>query len=282
VFTAQNVVTYGYDPVSQLTSAVGAEADETLRGNEHFGYQYDAAGNLAMRTNNTLIQTFTTGNANQLVNISRNDSLTVAGSLTSQPNNLAINGQTATLYNDLTFAATNGVAINDGLNIFTAIVTTASSLMTNSLTQTLPVSVDFTYDLNGNLTSDGLHGYDYDCANELTRVTVTNEWKTEYAYDGFGRRRVRKEFVWQSGQWLSANEVHYIYDGMLVIQERNVINVPMVTYTRGSDLNGTLQGAGGIGGLLARTDANGNAYYHADGNGNITAMVNGSGNLVAK
>lgn len=69
---------------------------------------------------------------------------------------------------------------------------------------------------------------------------------------------------------------------MLVIQERNAINVPMVTYTRGSDLSGTMQGAGGIGGLLARTDANGSAYYHADGNGNITAMVNGSGSLVAK
>ena len=111
---------------------------------------------------------------------------------------------------------------------------------------------------------------------------MTNSWKTEYAYDGFGRRRVRKEFVWQSGQWLSANEVHYIYDGMLVIQERNVINVPMVTYTRGSDLSGTQEGAGGIGGLLARTDANGSAFYHADGNGNITAMVNGNGSLVAK
>jgi RHS repeat-associated protein len=275
-------VAFGYDPIGQLTSAVGAEANNNLRGNENFGYQYDAAGNLAMRTNNTLIQTFTNGNANQLVNISRNNLLTVGGSLTSQPNNLAINGQTATLYNDLTFAATNGVAINDGANTFTAVVTAASSLMTNSMTKTLPASVTFACDLNGNMTGDGLHGYDYDCANELTRITVTNSWKTEYVYDGFGRRRIRKEFVWQNSQWLTANEVRYIYDGMLVIQERNAINVPMVTYTRGSDLSGTMQGAGGIGGLLARTDANGSAFYHADGNGNITMMTDASGNQVAK
>jgi RHS repeat-associated protein len=276
-------VSYGYDNIGQLTSAVGVEPDgTTVRGNENFSYGYDPAGNLATRNNNTLAQTFTTDNANQLQNISRNSSLTVAGSLTSQPNNLAINGQPATLYNDLTFAAANGVAINDGLNIFTAIVTTASSTMTNSMTKTLPASVNFTYDLNGNLTSDGLHGYDYDCANELTRETVTNSWKTEYAYDGFGRRRIRKEYVWQNSQWLTANEVHYIYDGMTVLQERNAINVPMVTYTQGNDLSGTREGAGGIGGLLARTDANGSAYYHTDGNGNVMAMVNGSGSLVAK
>jgi len=64
----------------------------------------------------------------------------------------------------------------------------------------------------------------------------------------------------------------------------------LVSYTRGNDLSGTLQGAGGIGGLLARTD-NGqmiagsslaHAYYHADGNGNITALVSTNGVLVAR
>ena len=47
---------------------------------------------------------------------------------------------------------------------------------------------------------------------------------------------------------------------------------------RGPDLTGTLQGAGGIGGLLARTDmgqwiagsAFATAFYHSDGNGNVT------------
>lgn len=56
----------------------------------------------------------------------------------------------------------------------------------------------------------------------------------------------------------------------------------MVTYTRGNDLSGTMQGAGGIGGLLARTDGSGSYYYHADGNGNITAMVDTNGLTVAK
>ena len=64
-------------------------------------------------------------------------------------------------------------------------------------------------------------------------------------------------------------------------RERDANNTAQVTYTRGPDLSGTEDGAGGIGGLLARTDANGSAYYHADANGNITALINSSQNLVA-
>ncbi len=88
------------------------------------------------------------------------------------------------------------------------------------------------------------------------------------------------EFAWQNSNWALLSETHYIYDDMLVIQERDVNNLPTVTYTRGRDLSSSLEGAGGIGGLLARTSnsdlpsANAHALYHADGNGNITAIIN--------
>jgi RHS repeat-associated protein len=85
-----------------------------------------------------------------------------------------------------------------------------------------------------------------------------------------------------------------------VIQKRGTNNVPTVSYTRGTDLSGSLEGAGGIGGLLARSSSysggnwTSNAYYHADGNGNITYLVNSNqtsgaiyrydpyGNLISK
>jgi len=76
--------------------------------------------------------------------------------------------------------------------------------------------------------------------------------------------------------------VHYVYDGMTVIQERDANNNPLVSYTRGLDLSGTLQGAGGIGGLLARKDANGITFYHSDGNGNVTMLINSAGTMQAK
>ncbi|HEY5911153.1 MAG TPA: RHS repeat-associated core domain-containing protein [Verrucomicrobiae bacterium] len=79
----------------------------------------------------------------------------------------------------------------------------------------------------------------------------------------------------------------YLYDGKRVIQERDGNNTPTVTYTRGKDLSGSLEGAGGIGGLLARSHGySGGAwsthnFYHADGNGNVTYMINSSQAMVA-
>ena len=89
--------------------------------------------------------------------------------------------------------------------------------------------------------------------------------------------------------WVPTSETRYLYDGMLVIQERDTNNIPTVSYTRGVDLSGSRQGAGGIGGLLARSEhATYSPYnltrhdsYHADGNGNITAMVYGGSELSA-
>jgi RHS repeat-associated protein len=49
-----------------------------------------------------------------------------------------------------------------------------------------------------------------------------------------------------------------------------------------SDLSGSYQGAGGIGGLLARTDAGGSAFYHADAGGNITSLTDVNGAVVAR
>jgi RHS repeat-associated protein len=68
---------------------------------------------------------------------------------------------------------------------------------------------------------------------------------------------------------------------MLVLQERDANNLPTVTYTRGIDLSGGLQWAGGIGGLLARTDFQGTFFYHGDAGGNITALIDSYQNVVA-
>jgi RHS repeat-associated protein len=55
-------------------------------------------------------------------------------------------------------------------------------------------------------------------------------------------------------------------------------------------LSGTFEGAGGIGGLLARSDntvlitqpSAAHAFYHADGNGNITCLINSQGANMAR
>src|SRR5204863_5592161 len=110
----------------------------------------------------------------------------------------------------------------------------------------------------------------------------------EFTYDGRGRLRKRIEYTWLDPYgWYGGVETRYVYDGMRVIQERDGSNTPTVAYTRGSDLSGSLEGAGGIGGMLARSDGYSSGSwsthnaYHADGNGNITYLVNSSQTVAA-
>jgi len=162
------------------------------------------------------------------------------------------------------------------------------------VTVNLPASVSFAYDPNGNLTNDGLRTLEYDFENQLTNVLVPGHWRSEFRYDAFGRRRVRREYTWAAGDWHCTNEVRYVCDGLLALQERHfnpqlspTTPQQVITYTRGRDLSGNLQAAGGIGGLLARTEAVGlqsptASYYHADGNGNITCLVSTNAAVVAQ
>jgi|GEM_PF-3124673 len=160
----------------------------------------------------------------------------------------------------------------------------------DTLNLSLPATLNFAYDYNGDLTNDGRRVFEYDSENQLTNVYVAGAWRSEFKYDAFGRRRVRREYTWQSSAWVKTNEVRYVYDGLLTVQERDANNLAMVSYTRGNDLSGTRQGAGGIGGLLARTDHStrisqpsaAHAYYHCDGNGNVTALVDTNGFIVAR
>lgn len=85
------------------------------------------------------------------------------------------------------------------------------------------------------------------------------------------------------------SETRYVCDGMLLLQERNSSGHPTVTYTRGRDLSGTFEGAGGIGGLLTRSthatsspfQPNSHAFYQADGNGNVTYLLRSDGTSYA-
>jgi YD repeat-containing protein len=103
-FTASNYVGYVYDPLGQLISAKGKESDSTARLQEQLSYGYDAARNLSYRTNNGLVQSFAVNGLNQLTNVSRARSLTVAGTTTSAATNVTVNSYTAARYGDNTFA----------------------------------------------------------------------------------------------------------------------------------------------------------------------------------
>ena len=103
-------------------------------------------------------------------------------------------------------------------------------------------------------------------------------------------RTTAREYESQGKRWktttpegsMSTNQSH-----VLILQERNSGNTPQVQYTRGLDLSGTIEGAGGIGGLFMRSHgySSGNwsthNAYHSDANGNVTALMNSAGVLQA-
>ncbi len=280
----------GYDAIGELTSWTAKEANGTARLNEQLSYVYDAAGNLKQRTNNALVQSFSVDAANELTNITRMGTLTVSGNTPVPASSVTVNGQPALTYADFTFASSNGFTLNDGWNNFTNIANNyyGTVSVTNALSVNLPQSVTMQFDANGNLTNLGGASsasptiYAYDAENQLTNVTVTGQWQEAYVYDGMNRRRITRQYIWQSGAWALTNETRFIYDGNVVIQEWDSNNVAQVTYTRGLDISGSLQGAGGIGGLLARTDGSGSTFYHADGNGNITVLMDANQYIVAR
>lgn len=58
------------------------------------------------------------------------------------------------------------------------------------------------------------------------------------------------------------------------VNDIQAVTFPDLTFAvEGLPLNGSMQGAGGIGGLLARSSGTNHVFYHADGAGNVTALV---------
>jgi RHS repeat-associated protein len=232
-----------------------------------------------------LPQTFSMNLLDQISNITRSGTFTETGATPAPATNITVNGVAALTYGDFTFARTNITLIN-GNNSFTNIAQNTNGVnATNILSVNLPTNVIVQYDANGNLTNDGTRVFSYDAENQLTNVfstNLSNLWRVGFLYDGLNRRRIERDYAWTNSAWLPTNETHYIYDGNNVIQERDASNNVFVTYTRGLDLSASLRGAGGVGGLLARTDANGTTYYHTDANVNITALMDGNQNIVAR
>jgi RHS repeat-associated protein len=139
----------------------------------------------------------------------------------------------------------------------------------------------FNYDLDGNLISDGRWIYSWDGENRLksmeTTIGVPLEAKRrlEFTYDYMGRRIQKKVYAWNvgTGTYQPQSTTEFIYDGWSLVAELDGNNILIRTYIRGQDLSGTLQGAGGTGGLLIIDDAGSSYQVGYDGNGNVGVLV---------
>lgn len=153
------------------------------------------------------------------------------------------------------------------------------------------------HDEDGNLVvAPNSHDYVWDGENRLKMIVNGNFGWSRYLYDAFGRRVSQA-----GGNYFSSEEPfpdsydfsscgYSVYDGWNLVAEfagtpHAVGTPPAVTQTMswlwGHDLSGTLQGAGGVGGLLAAKSATTIAHPLYDGNGNVCQYLNGSGTVIA-
>ncbi len=141
----------------------------------------------------------------------------------------------------------------------------------------------YTYDLDGNLTGDGLFNYNWDAENRLTSVTTNSvaisagaeNVTITFKYDYLGRRV--EKVVSNSTDLNKSYQHRYIYDGWDLIAEIDVSNNTVRrSFTWGLDLVGSLTSSGGVGALLQIHD---NAQSKTllptyDGNGNVVSLLN--------
>jgi len=161
---------------------------------------------------------------------------------------------------------------------------TTDNYTPNALNQYTTVdSITPSYDADGNATAYPLPAYlsanstlVWDGENRLVSVTV-NSVTTSYRYDSGGRRIAT---VTSGG-----TATLIIYDGWnpIASYEGSIGSIPALTKTNlwGTDLSGSMQGAGGVGGLLSVTDGTGTYYPTYDGNGNVSEYLDSTGAVVA-
>ena len=159
---------------------------------------------------------------------------------------------------------TNFYAANN-LNQYTSILCDSVSLR----------EINPQYDIDGNLISDNTYSFTYDSHNRLKTVSSNGVLLVTNYYDAKSRR-VKK--VTQNAT------TTFFYDNWNLIEERVAYTngtTSIIKYYWGKDLSGTLQGAGGVGGLLYLTRDDAIYIPCYDNNGNVTKYIDSNGNIVA-
>jgi len=150
------------------------------------------------------------------------------------------------------------------------------------------------YDADGNMLTNGVWAFVWDGENRLVSACSNGVLLVSNAYD-HRSRRIRKEVsVWdpQLAAYRSQSTASFLWDNWNIIRETvaigNTQSAVTNYYTWGVDLSGSLQGAGGVGGLLSVTTTDTNSgtstnYYPCyDANGNVTAYLDAGGSAVAR
>ncbi len=297
---AENQATYAYGATDGRLASVSNATDS-------FGYAYTSnSANLLATVTGPVVTTTNTYEATRDVLDIKSNSVTagVVSSFDYSVNNLGQRTNVATAgsafpatpnwawsYNPKGELVTADSSVNaydrafdfDGIgNRLEAVegtttLTGTANYTPNALNQYTAVgSVNPVYDADGNATAYPLpansgvnSSLEWDAENRLISSTVSGT--TTYQYDSQSRR---------ISKTTGGVTTVYVYDGWNVIGEYLAGSL-VKAYTWGMDLSGSMQGAGGVGGLLAVKDATGSYYPTYDGNGNVSEYLDNTGAVTA-
>jgi len=314
---------YGYDSngnltgVGQVGNASVSLANGTILPGTDTAYTYDSIGNRKTITANGANSTLTsvgnyyantTGNgtvgANLLNEVGSRDiprKLSVFGVVAAN-STVAVNGNTAIITGNVNWFGSLPFAGNNSAQW--AAMNITANLGSNTSTETgnlylAPNPEAYAYDADGNLLSDSRWNYIWDGENRLAALVTSDIAATAgvprqaivFAYDSMNRKVLKKVYDWNAsgaGTWVITEAVAFLYDGFNLVAEINQMPATPTTirtYAWGPDLSGSMQGAGGVGGLLMANLNDGNGtnqmvYYGYDGNGNVITLVAAANNTV--
>ena len=286
---------YTYDALGQVISGKRYWSDGTPVAGQQFEYGFDDIGNrkVARRGGDengwNLRQSIYTANLlNQYTQRTVPGFVDIIG-IALATNPVYVNGQMASRKGEY---FRRELSVNKaGAPVWLGVTVTSPGGPTVTGNLFVPRTPEaFTHDLDGNLTSDGRWNYWWDGENRLVRVqsrsdTPQGSWRrVEWQYDALGRRIRQTTWNWlvQSNLWVVTEDLKFVSDPLLygrhVVDLNASNNVPVRSYAWGLDLSETLEGAGGVGGLLwvslhpGSGPTAGTHFCAYDGNGNIVAL----------
>ena len=290
---------YGYDKLGQITSAKKFWADRTPVEGQQFTSSFDDIGNrrstaqggnefgtglrhanYTVNSVNQYTQRTVPGAVDVIGTATNTATVTVNGTPSYRRgdyfrNEYAVDNSSSAVYQTLTNLAVQNQVSSDVVD---------SSVGKAFVPQTPEL---FTYDLDGNLKTDGRWTNQWNGWNQLTTMESLSSApagsgrKLDFAYDYMGRRI--QKVVSSEGVVQFTNK--FLYSGWNVVARLDGDDNLMQTFQWGTDLSGTMDGAGGVGGLLTMTDFGANTatsyFYIYDGNGNVVGLVNANDSSIA-
>ena len=281
---------YGYNDRSEVTSATRKTSAGTVIPQMAASYSYDGIGNRLSSTSPVLgDHTYTPNSLNQYGSVTTGNSRTAIGRAPAAWNievDGVAAGRTGELYHR-SVTASNGAA-----PVWKDVVTRRDTGAPSTTGHFWYAATPFSpiHDDDGNLTNDGRWSYVWNAENRLIQMESTPQavtaghphTKVVNTYDWQGRRIAKH--VWTGGTAASpvfSSSTRWLYNGWNEIAEFSASSDTAINLTRqniftwGLDLSGSLQGAGGVGGLLVQTTVASGVKEGAsyDGNSNIVAWT---------